>query len=48
MQIFMSSFNFLGYSVAVGDFNDDGEDGKTFRYVSYFGKDKYTLPFKSL
>jgi len=28
----MSSFNsLLGYSVAVGDFNEDGEDGKTFQ-----------------
>jgi len=30
----MSSFNsLLGYSVAVGDFNEDGEDGKTFQLL---------------
>jgi len=33
----MSSFNsLLGYSVAVGDFNEDGEDGKTFQYFFFF------------
>lgn len=38
VQIFMSLFDsVLGYSVAVGDFNEDGEDGKTFWYVSFFG-----------
>jgi len=32
----MSSFNsLLGYSVAVGDFNEDGEDGKTFQYFFF-------------
>ncbi len=38
----MSSFDsLLGYSVAVGDFNDDGEDGKIFMvYGWYFGNDK--------
>lgn len=33
----MSSFNsVLGYSVAVGDFNEDGEDGKILIFHFFF------------
>ncbi len=34
VQILISSFDsLLGYSVAVGDFNDDGEDGKILWFM---------------